>query len=162
LKTDMDPMSVLSISDLIVIFAGIALYSILTYSQEKYPNYSAKLSRSPLSNLLLFALGLSIVDMPGLFNFVFWEYLVHNTATIAPYMVIKGFSVLSLNTLLVFLFYFSNFLGFPEHRVQMRHHYKHDTLHLRWVQKHTFVAPKNAEHWEARQVDNSRGVEKKA
>ncbi len=162
LKTDIDPMSVLSISDLIVIFAGIALYSILTYSQEKYPNYSAKLSRSPLSNLLLFALGLSIVDMPGLFNFVFWEYLVHNTATIAPYMVIKGFSVLSLNTLLVFLFYFSNFLGFPEHKVQVRHHYKHDTLHLRWVQKHTFVAPKNAEHREARQVDDSRGVEKKA
>ena len=162
LKTDMDPMSVLSISDLIVIFAGIALYSILTSSQEKYPNYSAKLSRSSLSNLLLFALGLSIVDMPGLFNFVFWEYLVHNTATIAPYMVIKGFSVLSLNTLLVFLFYFSNFLGFPEHKVQVRHHYKHDTLHLRWVQKHTFVAPKNAEHREARQVDDSRGVEKKA
>jgi NADH:ubiquinone oxidoreductase subunit 5 (subunit L)/multisubunit Na+/H+ antiporter MnhA subunit len=162
LKTDIDPMSVLSISDLIVIFAGIALYSILTSSQEKYPNYSAKLSRSSLSNLLLFALGLSIVDMPGLFNFVFWEYLVHNTATIAPYMVIKGFSVLSLNTLLVFLFYFSNFLGFPEHRVQMRHHYKHDTLHLRWVQKHTFVAPKNAEHRETRQVDDSRGVEKKA
>ncbi len=162
LKTDIDPMSVLSISDLIVIFAGIALYSILTSSQEKYPNYSAKLSRSSLSNLLLFALGLSIVDMPGLFNFVFWEYLVHNTATIAPYMVIKGFSVLSLNTLLVFLFYFSNFLGFPEHKVQVRHHYKHDTLHLRWVQKHTFVAPKNAEHREARQVDDSRGVEKKA
>ena len=115
----------------------IALYSILTSSKEKYSNYSAKLSRSPLSNLLLFALGLSIVDMPGLFNFVFWEYLVHHTATIAPYMVIKGFSVLSLNTLLVFLFYFSNFLGFPEHKVQVRHHYKHDTLHLRWVQKHT-------------------------
>ena len=37
-----------------------------------------------------------------------------------------------------------------------------DTLHLRWVQKHSFVAPKNAEHREARQVDDSRGVEKKA
>ena len=146
LKTDIDPMSVLSISDLIVIFAGISLYSILTSSQEKYPNYSAKLSRSPLSNLLLFALGLSIVDMPGLFNFVFWEYLVHNTATIAPYMVIKGFSVLSLNTLLVFLFYFSNFLGFPEHKVQVRHHYKHDTLHLRWVQKHAAEEYQNSDN----------------
>jgi hypothetical protein len=72
-------------------------------------------------------------------------------------MVIKGFSVLSLNTLLVFLFYFSNFLGFPEHKVQMLHHYKHDTLHLRWVQKHAFMAPKNAEHREARHIDDSRG-----
>ena len=160
LKTDIDPMSVVSFSDLFVLFAAIALYSILTSSKEKYSNYSAKLSRSPLSNLLLFALGLSIVDMPGLFNFVFWEYLVHHTATIAPYMVIKGFSVLSLNTLLVFLFYFSNFLGFPEHKVQMLHHYKHDTLHLRWVQKHAFAAPKNAEHREALHIDDPRGVEK--
>jgi NADH-quinone oxidoreductase subunit L len=143
LKTDIDPMSVLSFSDLIVLFVGIALYSILTSSKEKYSNYSAKLSRSTLSNLLLFALGLSIVDMPGLFNFVFWEYLVHHTATVAPYMVVKGFSVLSLNTLLVFLFYFSNFLGFPEHKVQVLHHYKHDTLHLRWVQKHEAEAPKD-------------------
>jgi len=156
LQTGIDAMSMLSFSDLFVLFAGIALYSILTSSKEKYSNYSAKLSRSPLSNLLLFALGLSIVDMPGLFNFVFWEYLVHNTATIAPYMVIKGFSVLSLNTLLVFLFYFSNFLGFPEHKVQMLHHYKHDTLHLRWVQKHTFEAPRNAEHREARHIDDSQ------
>ena len=162
LQTGIDAMSMVSFSDLFVLFAGIALYSILTSSKEKYSNYSAKLSRSPLSNLLLFALGLSIVDMPGLFNFVFWEYLVHNTATIAPYMVIKGFSVLSLNTLLVFLFYFSNFLGFPEHKVQMLHHYKHDTLHLRWVQKHTFEAPKNVEHREARQIDDSKVVEKKA
>ena len=160
LKTDIDPMSVLSFTDLFTIFAFIALYSILTSSKEKYSNYSAKLSRSPLSNLLLFALGLSIVDMPGLFNFVFWEYLVHNTATIAPYMVIKGFSVLSLNTLLVFLFYFSNFLGFPEHKVQMLHHYKHDTLHLRWVQKHAVAMTQDAEHRKTLHIDNSREVKK--
>ncbi|MCP4272360.1 MAG: hypothetical protein GY781_10395 [Gammaproteobacteria bacterium] len=160
LQTGIDAMSMLSFSDIFVFLLAIALYSILASPKEKYSNYSAKLSRSPLSNLLLFALGLSIVDMPGLFNFVFWEYLVHNTATIAPYMVIKGFSVLSLNTLLVFLFYFSNFLGFPEHKVQMLHHYKHDTLHLRWVQKHTFEAPRNAEQRETRHIDDSRGVEK--
>ncbi len=136
LKSDVDPMSVVSLNDLFGIFAILAFFSILTYSKKKYSNYTAQFSRSTLSNLLLFALGLSIVDMPGLFNFIFWEYLVHNTATIAPYMVVKGFSVLSLNTLLVFLFYFSNFLGFPEHKVQVRHHYKHDTLHLRWVQRH--------------------------
>ncbi len=145
LKSDVDPMSVVSLNDLFGIFAILAFFSILTYSKKKYSNYTAQFSRSTLSNLLLFALGLSIVDMPGLFNFVFWEYLVHNTATIAPYMVVKGFSVLSLNTLLVFLFYFSNFLGFPEHKVQVLHHYKHDTLHLRWVQRHTVTPPKDAD-----------------
>jgi hypothetical protein len=40
------------------------------------------------------------------------------------------------------------------------HHYKHDTLHLRWVQKHAFAAPKNVENREARHIDDSRGVEK--
>jgi len=139
LMSGANPLSWLSVLGLVFLFAGFAIYSLYTSSKDKeeYSNYTARLSRSPLSNLLLFALGLSIVDMPGLGNFVAWEYLVHHTATIAPYMVVKGFSVLSLNTLLVFLFYFTNFLGYPEHKVQMLHHYKLDKLHLRWVQKHT-------------------------
>ena len=148
LQTGIDAMSMLSFSDLFVLSCSrIALYSILTSSKEKYSNYSAKLSRSPLSNLLLFALGLSIVDMPGLFNFVFWEYLVHNTATIAPYMVIKGFSVLSLNTSIGFSYSTSATSSVSlSIRYRCCHHYKHDTLHLRWVQKHTFAAPKKVEH----------------
>jgi len=152
IMSGIDPLSWTYVLGLVFVFAGLAFYSLYSSSKgkEKYSNYAANLSRSPLSNLLLFALALSIVDMPGLGNFVAWEYLVHHTATIAPYMVVKGFSVLSLNTLLVFLFYFSNFLGFPEHKVQMLHHYKRDTLHLRWVQKHTVVAPQDPEHRETR------------
>lgn len=121
-----------------IAFAGLAFFSVYTFSNgnENQQNYTAKLSRSPLTNLLLFALGLAIVGVPGLGIVLAWEYLIHYTAQVAPYMVVKGFFIIKLDTLLVFLFYFSNFLGFPEHKVQMLHHYKLDTLHLRWVQKH--------------------------
>ena len=146
---------------LAIAFVVITFYTVYALSQddEKHTSYTAKLSRSPLTNALLFILGLTIVGVPGLGTFVGWEYLVHHTAAVAPYVVLKGFFILKMNTVLVFLFYFSNFLGFPEHKVQMRHHYKHDTLHLRWVQKHALAEPRNAEHREARHIDNSRGVE---
>lgn len=128
----------LSVIVFAIAFTGLAFFSVYTFSNgsENHMNYTAKLSRSPLTNLLLFALGLAIVGVPGLGIVLAWEYLIHYTAQVAPYMVVKGFFIIKLNTLLVFLFYFSNFLGFPEHKVQMLHHYKLDTLHLRWVQKH--------------------------
>lgn len=103
---------------------------------ENHTGYTAKLSRTTLSNLLLFILGLAIVGVPGLGIFVGWECLSHWISPFAPHIVVKGFFIIKFNTLLVFLFYFSNFLGFPEHEVQVLHHYKLDTLHLRWVQKH--------------------------
>ncbi len=122
-----------------IVFAGLAFFSVYTFSgvNEYQPSYKAKLSRTTLTNLLLFALGLSIVGVPGLGIVLAWENLVHYTAQIEPFMVVKGFFIIKLDTLLVFLFYFSNFLGFPEHKAQVLHHYKLDTLHLRWAQKHT-------------------------
>ena len=122
-----------------VAFVGIVFYTAYTFSNgnENHLSYTAKLSRTPLSNLLLFALGLSIVGVPGLGIVLAWEYLIHYASPIEPFMVVKGFFILKLNTLMVFLFYFSNFLGFPDHKVQVLHHYKRDTLHLRWVQKHS-------------------------
>jgi len=146
---------------LAIAFVGIAFYSVYAPSQgnEKYTSYAAKLSRSPLTNALLFVLGLTIVGVPGLGTFVGWEYLVHHTVTIAPYVVLKGFFILKVNTVLVFLFYFSNFLGFPEHNVQMLHHYKLDTLHLRWVQKHAVTATQDAENREEPHIDDSQEVE---
>jgi len=89
------------------------------------------------SILLLFIVGPAIVGVPGLGIVLAWEYLIHYTAQVAPYMVVKGFFIIKLDTLLVFLFYFSNFLGFPDHKVQVLNHYKRDTLHLRWAQKHS-------------------------
>lgn len=128
----------ISVIILAIAFAGLAFFSVYTFStsNENHQNYTAKLSRSTAMNLLLFALGLAIVGVPGLGIVLAWEYLIHYTAQVAPYMVVKGFFILKLDTLLVFLFYFSNFLGFPEHKMQMLHHYKLDTLHLRWAQKH--------------------------
>ncbi len=129
----------ISLTVIASVFAGIVFYTAYTFSNTNgnYPSYTAKLSRSPLANLLLFALGLSIVGVPGLGIVLAWEYLIHYTAQVSPYMVVKGFFIIKVDTLLVFLFYFSNFLGFPDHKVQVLHHYKRDTLHLRWVQKHT-------------------------
>lgn len=137
-----DASNLLYLISLIVIasaFAGIVFYTAYTFSNsnESYSSYTARLSRSPLSNLLLFAIGLSIVGVPGLGIVLAWEYLIHCTALVSPYMVVKGFFIIKVDTLLVFLFYFSNFLGFPDQKVQVLHHYKRDTLHLRWVQKHT-------------------------
>jgi NADH:ubiquinone oxidoreductase subunit 5 (subunit L)/multisubunit Na+/H+ antiporter MnhA subunit len=128
----------ISVIVLAVVFAGLAFYSAYAFSNgnENHPSYTAKLSRTALTNLLLFALGLAIVGVPGLGIVLAWEYLIHYASPIEPYMVVKGFFILKLDTLLVFLFYFSNFLGFPDHKVQVLHHYKRDTLHLRWVQKH--------------------------
>ncbi len=128
-----------AITVLAVAFAGLAFYSLYSFTtaSENYTSYTARLSRSTLANLLLFMAGLSIVGVPGLGIVLAWEYLLHYTAQVAPFMVIKGFFIIKLNTLLVFLFYFSNFLGFPEHKVQVLHYYKRDTLHLRWAQKHT-------------------------
>lgn len=124
---------------LAVVFAGLAFYSSYTFSNgiENHPSYTARLSRSPLMNLLLFAIGLSIVGVPGLGIVLAWEYLIHYTAQVSPHIVVKGFFIIKVDTLLVFLFYFSNFLGFPDHKVQVLHHYKRDTLHLRWAQKHS-------------------------
>lgn len=121
-----------------IAFAGLAFYSVHAFSNdsESYSSYTAKLSRSTLANLLLFIAGLAIVGVPGLGIVLAWENLIHYASRIEPYMVVKGFFILKLDTLLVFLFYFSNFLGFPEHKVQVLHHYKLDTLHLRWAQKH--------------------------
>ena len=122
-----------------VAFVGLSFYSVYTFLNDSvnYKSYTAKLSRSTLANLLLFALGLAIVGVPGLGIFVGWENLIHYVSPIEPYMVVKGFFIIKVNTLLVFLFYFSNFLGFPDHKVQVLHHYKRDTQHLRWVQKHS-------------------------
>ncbi len=128
-----------SIGVLVLAFAGLVFFSVRAPSNgnENHLSYTAKLSRTTLSNLLLFILGLAIVGVPGLGIVLAWEYLIHYTAQVAPYMVVKGFFIIKLDTLLVFLFYFSNFLGFPEHKVQVLHHYKLDTLHLRWAQKHS-------------------------
>ncbi|MCF6148635.1 MAG: hypothetical protein E3K37_08245 [Candidatus Kuenenia sp.] len=129
----------IAITAIAVAFAGLAFYSIYSFASgtEGYTSYTARFSRSPLLNLLLFMAGLSIVGVPGLGIVLAWEYIIHYASMVVPLMVVKGFFILKVDTLLVFLFYFSNFLGFPEHKVQMLHHYKLDTLHLRWVQKHS-------------------------
>ncbi|HHT9108518.1 MAG TPA: proton-conducting transporter transmembrane domain-containing protein [Candidatus Wunengus sp. YC63] len=133
----------IAVTALAVAFAGLAFYSVYNFTtgSENYSSYTARFSRSTLANLLLFIAALSIVGVPGLGIVLAWEYLLHYTAQVAPFMVIKGFFIIKLDTLLVFLFYFSNFLGFPEHKVQMLHHYKLGTLHLRWAQKHSEAYP---------------------
>jgi len=130
--------SCVSVIALAIVFVGLACYSAYasSHNNKKQTNFTAQLYRTPLVNALLFLLGLAIVGVPGLGTFVGWEQLVQNVAPISPHTVVKGFFILKLNTVLVFLFYFSNFLGFPERKVQALHHYKLDTLHLRWVQKH--------------------------
>jgi len=134
----------IAVAVLAVVFAGLVFYSVYNFAagSENYSSYTARLSRSHLANLLLFIAALSIVGVPGLGIVLAWEYLIHYTAPVAPLMVIKGFFIIKLDTLMVFLFYFSNFLGLPERKVQMLHHYKLDTLHLRWAQKHSQVSAK--------------------
>lgn len=131
--------SCVSVITLAIGFVGLACYSayLSANNNEKQASFTAHLYRTPLSNVLLFLLGLTIVGMPGLGSFLGWEHLVHYAAPLAPHTVVKGFFILKLNTILVVLFYFSNFLGLPERKVQVLDHYKHDTLHLRWAQKHS-------------------------
>ncbi|HHT9110499.1 MAG TPA: proton-conducting transporter transmembrane domain-containing protein [Candidatus Brocadiaceae bacterium] len=134
-----DQLYWIAVTTLAVAFAWLAFYSVYNYTRGSgnYSSYTAGLSRSTLANLLLFIAALSIVGVPGLGIVLAWEYLLHYTAQVAPLMVVKGFFIIKIDTLLVFLFYFSNFLGYPDHKVQVLHHYKRDTLHLRWLQKHS-------------------------
>ncbi len=85
--------SCVSVITLAIVFVGLACYSayISTNNNEKQTSFTAQLYHIPLSNALLFLLGLTIVGVPGLGSFLGWEHFVHYAATIAPHTVVKGF-----------------------------------------------------------------------
>ncbi len=68
-------------------------------------------SRSNFFKICLLAVGISLVGIPGLLSFIVWENLEHVLLKKAPDIITDGFSIMALNTILFFRFYFINYLG---------------------------------------------------
>lgn len=94
---------------LLVVFFGLTVMDRKNLGDIE--SFRAFYSRTPLTNNLILLIGLSIVAVPGLGNFFVWEFLVHSVTSLSPQLVIQAFFILSLNTILMFVFYYVNFLG---------------------------------------------------
>lgn len=90
-------------------------YGITVY---KPLNYSGRFYTSPKMNSLILILGISIIGIPGLTTYIIWERLEQQLMPFYPNLIIEGFFILALNTILFFRFYYTNFLG---KRMQITH-----------------------------------------
>lgn len=78
---------------------------------DKPINYSGRMYKSSLSNLFILIIGISLIGIPGLTSYIIWERLEHELLPYYPNLIIEGFFILALNTVLFFRFYYANFLG---------------------------------------------------
>lgn len=96
---------------LAVTIVVVAIISILTRSSEHHQNFTRRLSTRKITQALIFILGLSVVGVPGLGSYFIWESLVHDLSSVAPHLVLEAFLIMTLNTIGLFVFYFTNYLG---------------------------------------------------
>ncbi len=78
---------------------------------ESQMNYTGRFYRSSLSNLLVLFIGVSVIGIPGLTSYIIWERLQQKLLPYYPNLIMEGFFILALNTILFFRFYYANFLG---------------------------------------------------
>ncbi len=74
-------------------------------------NYTGRLYKSTKINILIFITGISLIGIPGLTSYMIWEHLESKLLPHYPNLIVSGFFILALNTVLFFRFYFANFLG---------------------------------------------------
>lgn len=74
-------------------------------------NYSGRFYTSTKMNILILILGISLIGIPGLTSYIIWERLEHELMPFYPNLIMEGFFILALNTILFFRFYYTNFLG---------------------------------------------------
>ncbi|TAL59904.1 MAG: hypothetical protein EPN84_10390 [Legionella sp.] len=82
-------------------------------------NYSGRFYTSAKMNILILIIGISLIGIPGLTSYIVWEHLEQQLMPFYPNLIIEGFFILSLNTILFFRFYYTNFLG---KRMQTTHY----------------------------------------
>ncbi|MDP3559157.1 MAG: proton-conducting transporter membrane subunit [Legionellaceae bacterium] len=91
------------------------LYQLLPHKKKESLslNYTGKLFHSTAANLIILIVGISLLGIPGLTSYLIWERLEHQLLPHSPDLIINGFFILALNTIVFFRFYYSNFLGKP-------------------------------------------------
>lgn len=82
-------------------------------------NFSGRFFKSIKTNIFILIIGISVIGIPGLTSYIIWERLEHELLPYYPNLIMEGFFILALNTVLFFRFYYSNFLG---KRIPTAHH----------------------------------------
>ncbi|KTD30954.1 NADH-quinone oxidoreductase chain L [Legionella moravica] len=82
-------------------------------------NFSGRFFKSTKSNFIILITGISVIGIPGLTSYLIWERLEHELLPFYPNLIMEGFFILALNTILFFRFYYANFLG---KRMQTTHY----------------------------------------
>lgn len=75
-------------------------------------NYTGRIYSSNMVNIIVLFVGISLIGVPGLMSFIIWENLEHLVVASYPNIIIYGFFIMALNTILFFRFYYVNFLGY--------------------------------------------------
>lgn len=89
----------------------ILIYKSYASHRQRPPNLGGREQASSRLSFVVLIVGFSLVGIPGLITFFAWEHLQHYVIQIAPGDIINGFALLSLNTIVFFRFYYSNYLG---------------------------------------------------
>lgn len=81
---------------------------------QNIKNFTGRIYKSTTMNMLILFLGLSNIGIPGFGIFFIWGHIEHALLHIYPGLIINAYVLLSLNTILFFRFYYSNYLGKQE------------------------------------------------
>ncbi len=100
----------LAASLLMIIYLGIMAYKQKGLLRPT-ENFKGQMHQSDWINFLLLILGFSIIGMPGLGTFFIWTKLEHALVPFYPGLILVAYTILSLNTIVFFRFYYVNFLG---------------------------------------------------
>lgn len=79
---------------------------------ENLTNYNGRIYESSMINAIVLFVGISLIGVPGLISFIIWENLEHLVIATYPNLIIYGFFIMTLNTIVFFRFYYANFLGY--------------------------------------------------
>ena len=98
---------------LVFLIGSYFVYLFVTNKSVRHTRvyYEGRQKQSTSWNVAILVLGLSITGVPGLGSFILWEQIGHSIVHSHPAIIIDGFCLLTLNMLVFFRFYYSNYLG---------------------------------------------------
>lgn len=88
---------------------------ILYFSGNKVKNsinFNGRIYTSSVMNTFVLFVGISLIGVPGLISFIIWDNLEHILVKSHPNLIMDGFYIMALNTIVFFRFYYVNFLGY--------------------------------------------------
>lgn len=103
----------LHIEWLFLMLLGYFVFDLFTNGIKVYKpiNFSGRFFTSVKTNIMILITGISVIGIPGLTSYIIWERLEHELLPYYPNLIMEGFFILALNTVLFFRFYYANFLG---------------------------------------------------